>query len=229
MTCSSSRARAISLILLLAGAAPIRSTSGAVTLSGFNATGNKQHQVSWIGTSNAGLTGTVSNETFDLSDLTTVTRLSFVDGGAGNDTIIGSDSWAGDLRGGAGNDTVTGGSGNDKLNGGAGNDTLWGEAGSDQLTGGTGSDIFVYKAGDGSDLVMDFTVKSKTGAADATDDRIDLRSFGYTDYADFKANVASFGNVGSDVQIDFGGGDVLTIKNTTTTILDAHAADFLLV
>jgi hypothetical protein len=55
---------------------------------------------------------------------------STVTGGAGDDT----------LNGGAGDDTVTGGGGNDTLNGGAGNDTVTGGGGNDTLNGGAGND-----------------------------------------------------------------------------------------
>jgi hypothetical protein len=42
------------------------------------------------------------------------------------------------------------------LNGGAGNDTLWGGKKNDTLTGGDGSDIFIYRAGDGNDVIADY-------------------------------------------------------------------------
>ena len=45
-----------------------------------------------------------------------------------------------------GNDTLTGGAGDDQLNGGAGNDTITGGAGADRLGGGAGNDTFVFKA-----------------------------------------------------------------------------------
>jgi Ca2+-binding RTX toxin-like protein len=57
-----------------------------------------------------------------------------IDGGAGNDTITGSQ----------GNDVLIGGDGNDFVNGGRGNDTA-------QL--GAGDDTFVWNPGDGSDVV----------------------------------------------------------------------------
>jgi Ca2+-binding RTX toxin-like protein len=57
-----------------------------------------------------------------------------VDGGTGNDNIIGS----------AGNDMLIGGDGNDLINGGRGNDTAFM---------GDGNDTFVWNPGDGSDVV----------------------------------------------------------------------------
>lgn len=86
-------------------------------------------------------------------DLSGVTSTSFsalttvkIEGGAGNDRIIGSglnDS----ILGGGGNDTIKGGVGNDSLNGGTGNDVLNGEAGDDLLIGGAGDDSLNGGAG----------------------------------------------------------------------------------
>ena len=93
-------------------------------------------------------------------------------GGAGNDTITVDSglSLAATLSGGQGDDTNTGGSGNDTLNGdngndqlfgGAGNDTLFGGNGNDTLVGGAGTDHFfggngddtmIWNPGDGSDV-----------------------------------------------------------------------------
>ncbi|MBU2961121.1 hypothetical protein KO516_09905 [Citreicella sp. C3M06] len=81
-------------------------------------------------------------------------------GGEGNDALnglLGSDV----LRGSAGNDTLTGdrghdtligGAGNDALDGGRGNDVLRGRAGDDTMTGGIGQDRF--SGGTGSDLLI---------------------------------------------------------------------------
>jgi len=72
-------------------------------------------------------------------------------GGAGNDTLTGG-SGADQLFGGAGNDTLLGKGGNDLLFGGAGNDTLIGGAGDDQVFGEAGNDRMIWNPGDGSDL-----------------------------------------------------------------------------
>ncbi|SPF80391.1 Hint domain-containing protein [Pseudoprimorskyibacter insulae] len=72
-----------------------------------------------------------------------------LDGGAGNDTLIGAD----------GNDVLTGGTGNDSLVGGDGNDVLTGGADADILEGGAGNDTItageddVVSGGDGDDVV----------------------------------------------------------------------------
>src|SRR6476660_8061552 len=84
------------------------------------------------------------------------TSLIQVFGQDGNDTIALDEANgalpAAQLFGGAGNDTLTGGSGDDQLFGGAGNDTLTGGAGNDQVFGEAGNDRMIWNPGDGSDL-----------------------------------------------------------------------------
>ena len=66
-----------------------------------------------------------------------------VDGGAGADTINGSD----------GPDLIIGGEDNDVLNGGGGDDRIVGSPGSDTMNGGAGDDTLVWNNGDGSDAI----------------------------------------------------------------------------
>jgi Ca2+-binding RTX toxin-like protein len=66
-----------------------------------------------------------------------------VDGGAGVDTVNGSD----------GADLILGGEGNDVLNGGGGGDRIVGDRGSDTMNGGAGDDTLVWNNGDGTDVV----------------------------------------------------------------------------
>ena len=106
-------------------------------------------------------------------------------GGEGNDTIIGSSgsnkiyAYEGNdtVNAGSGNDTVYGGaghdklygeSGNDTLIGGEGNDKLYGERSNDILDGGTGNDYlngdeendtYIYRRGDGSDVIQEDDIK----------------------------------------------------------------------
>ena len=70
-----------------------------------------------------------------------------ISGGSGKDT----------LSGGKGNDKLYGNAGNDKLYGGKGNDSLWGGAGNDSLYGGDGKDTFIYKPGEGTDKIFDYS------------------------------------------------------------------------
>lgn len=81
----------------------------------------------------------------------------WLNGSLGDDLIngnLGNDV----LTGGPGNDTVYGGQGDDFIRGALGDDVLFGDLGNDTLIGGLGRDRFVLGAGDGSDLILDFTV-----------------------------------------------------------------------
>ena len=71
-----------------------------------------------------------------------------VNGGAGNDTIDASKLHAGQV-----NLTLNGGDGDDKIIGSAGNDVVNGGKGSDLALLGAGNDVFVWNPGDGSDIV----------------------------------------------------------------------------
>jgi len=66
-----------------------------------------------------------------------------VDGGAGVDTVNGSD----------GPDLILGGEGNDILNGDGGDDRIVGDRGNDTMNGGAGDDTLVWNNGDGTDVV----------------------------------------------------------------------------
>lgn len=77
-------------------------------------------------------------------------------GGAGADTLSGG-AGADRLYGLDGADRLNGGSGRDVLSGGNGADTINGGTWRDTLTGGGGADTFVFRQGDGVDVVRDFT------------------------------------------------------------------------
>ncbi len=88
------------------------------------------------------------NDTFD--DRYNGSGNDTVDGGTGNDRM-----WTGD-----GEDTLIGGIGNDILSGESGDDILIGGAGSDLLNGGSGADTYKFSAEDigGTDTVNGFSV-----------------------------------------------------------------------
>ena len=82
-----------------------------------------------------------------------------LEGGAGNDTLVGSDG-RDVLFGGIGRDNLSGGAGDDVLWGGTGNDILDGGAGDDRLYGGAGDDVLkdpegvdLFNPGRGKDIV----------------------------------------------------------------------------
>jgi len=78
--------------------------------------------------------------------------------------VLSGGSYADHLYGGKGSDTLAGGEGSDYLEGGAGDDTLRGDAGDDTLIGGKGNDVlqggegndvYIIRAGDGEDRILD--------------------------------------------------------------------------
>jgi Ca2+-binding RTX toxin-like protein len=76
-------------------------------------------------------------------------------GGDGADRLYG-DAGFDSLYGENDNDFLDGGDGNDQLSGGAGDDTLNGGAGNDLIDGGIGNDLYLFKRGDGSDVISDY-------------------------------------------------------------------------
>lgn len=118
-----------------------------LTLNNTSLTGLGTDQLATL--EKASLAGGDSGVEFDASAFTrgSVT----LTGGAGNDTLIGgskNDAITGrdgddELSGGAGNDTILGGFGEDTLNGDAGNDLLIGGFDDDEIDGGSGRDTAV--------------------------------------------------------------------------------------
>ena len=140
-----------------------------------------------------------------------------IDGGAGNDLIVGTndnDILTGglgddDLQGSAGDDTLYGDDGDDAVNGGIGNDTVSGGRGHDTVSGGDGDDVVngfendmmsshlrdtdsgdFLNGGAGDDVIFAGQLDSVTGGSGA--DTIvtgDWNAAGYaTDILDFDAN-----------------------------------------
>lgn len=162
-------------------------------------------------------------------------------GGAGNDALVGSSRCRNRycwnvLSGGGGDDTVSGGAGNDYLNGGDGNDTLSAGAGTDGLDGGDGNDAVLggpgddnyLNGGDGNDTVLGGPGDDNIDAGDDSDGS-DLLSGGaglnYLSYSTRQApititldGIANDGESGEldNVKADFGridagaGDDTLT-------------------
>jgi Ca2+-binding RTX toxin-like protein len=140
------------------------------------------------------------NDTIDASALQTAIQLT-LDGGTGNDQIVGS----------AGADMLIGGDGNDVVNGRGGNDVAF-------L--GAGDDTFVWNPGDGSD-----TVEGQDGK-----DTLQFNGSNASENVDISANGSrvrffrDVGNVTMDVngleRVNFaalGGADVMTVNDLTGT------------
>ncbi|MGB0966990.1 MAG: serine hydrolase [Halocynthiibacter sp.] len=138
-----------------------------------------------------------------------------LDGGTGNDVLRGGrgdDQLSGGdgndvIRGGRGSDTISGDDGLDILFGGRGADVLEGGAGDDVLTGGRGADLFVFRSGDGADIVTDFSAIDSLVFASVNPDDLYLTQ------------------VGSDVEISYGHGDVITLENLD--MCQIHTNDFI--
>jgi Ca2+-binding RTX toxin-like protein len=96
--------------------------------------------------------GQDGNDTIALDESNGALPGAFLFGGAGNDTLTGG-SGNDELFGGSGNDTLLGKGGNDLLFGGSGNDTLIGGTGDDQMFGGSGNDRMIWNPGEGTDLM----------------------------------------------------------------------------
>ncbi|MCP4090976.1 MAG: hypothetical protein GY746_14475, partial [Gammaproteobacteria bacterium] len=138
-----------------------------------------------------------------LSKLLAADSLDRIDGGLGNNTIVGTGAWntldfsatellnITTIDGGAGVDTITGSDGNDTIIGGTGNDTL---------NGGAGSDVYRFSEFDGRDTINNL---------DATLDDIDMLVFDniVNDKLWFTQN-------GNNLVVDvIGTDDRVTIKN----------------
>lgn len=98
----------------------------SIVLDYFDATTNGIE--TFTGTGPA-ILGNAGDNLLDFSGMT-VTGVLYIDGAAGNDVIKASDNGI-ELRGGAGDDTLTGGTNNDTLNGGVGRDIMSGGDGDD--------------------------------------------------------------------------------------------------
>jgi hypothetical protein len=142
--------------------------------------------------------------TFDRSAFTALN----VNAGAGDDEVrfVGlplSDKTV-TADGGAGNDTLIGSASNETLLGGAGNDFVDGNIGSDTIRLGAGNDTFQWDPGDGSDVVD----------GDTGSDKIAFNGSNIGEDIDVSANgprVRLFRNVAS-VTTDFAGIEALNIR-----------------
>lgn len=133
-------------------------------------------------------------------------------GGGGNDKLSGG-AGSDRLLGNKGSDALYGGGGKDKLFGNKGKDYLDGGAGRDVMTGGKGADEFVFSAG--SDTIRDFQNNVDKVLIDNA-------------LARGKSDALDHGKiVKGDAVFDFGGGDVLTIRDVDN--LDILANDLIIV
>ena len=113
--------------------------------------------------------------------------------GTGNDI-------ANNLYGNSGDNSLSGLGGNDRLDGGGGNDIL---------TGGTGADNFVFSLASGVDTITDFSAPSH--------DAINVHA-----YSNGVIHLDWITQSGSDVIIDLGGGNTITVQNVAVGDVTAH-------
>ncbi|MBI5941846.1 MAG: hypothetical protein HY859_15635, partial [Caulobacterales bacterium] len=130
-------------------------------------------------------------------------------GTAAGERIDGTDTGGDQLMGLGGSDLLrgggdSGGTDGDILNGGDGDDVLDGGLGIDDLTGGAGADVFVYRGGDGQDLIRDF----KTSEGDIL----------FLDNAGATFNLTQYG---ANVLIGFTGGSSIFVLNATVAEVQA--------
>jgi len=181
----------------------------SIKLSGIvgieNITANGFSGVSIAGTSNA--------DALDFSG-TTLTSITKIDGGAGNDTVLGS----------AGADTILGSGGDDSLTGGGGNDSFQytgSSNGFDAVDGGSGTDTILALANSttigltsvtGVEAISGgaFTGVSITGSANA--DSLDFTGATLTAITKIDGGAGNdtvLGSVGADTILGSGGDDSL--------------------
>jgi Ca2+-binding RTX toxin-like protein len=116
---------------------------GAVAIKGGTAT--------VANTASISIFGQGGDDTLSLNEATGALPRALIFGGAGNDSITGG-SGADQLFGQSGNDTVSGKGGFDMLFGGADNDILTGGDADDQVFGESGNDRMIWNSGDDTDL-----------------------------------------------------------------------------
>lgn len=133
--------------------------------------------------------------------------------------------------GGVGNDYLAGGAGRDILIGGAGDDVLVAGTGGDTLLGGLGFDTYVFKAGDGSDTVVDYDdqgqiiidgVKLTGGKAVAADNKF----WGSDDSNSVTFALIPTGSGTQDLLIEYGNHDSIRVVNYTPGALGITLQDF---
>lgn len=156
-------------------------TVGAVTMTAdtggtntLNLTGSNTVTVASTNAAVVSASGLTGSAKLTMSGATT-TVAQTITGSANADTLYGASDTKGNITGGAGNDTIYGGSGNDTLGGGDGDDSITAAAGNDSITGGAGNDAFVMAGnwatgdvldgGDGTDTIQLTTANLTTLAS----------------------------------------------------------------
>jgi Ca2+-binding RTX toxin-like protein len=147
--------------------------------------------------------------------------------GAGNDTVTG----------GSGNDNIYGQDGNDVIVGGNGNDLIWGEGGVDSLTGGNGDDTLIADSLDtlvsgGSGIDWVYYIDNGNVTLDAGANGIEVvLTLGGSDTinaATQTANFAAYAGAGNDTITGGSGNDGLFGQDGNDVIVGGSGDDVLL-
>src|SRR6185312_5292883 len=150
-------------------------SGSAVAVTGLSAQVTVDHFDTFDQLTVSGLAG---NDRIDATKLATSTLALLLDGGDGNDTMLGGAAQE-VLLGGNGDDSLAGGDGSDFLIGDNGDDTVNGGRGDDVALLGAGDDLFTWAPGEGSDIVEGqdgFDTLAFIGAG--TDENFDLSANG---------------------------------------------------
>ncbi len=120
---------------------------GGDLLISIEGTDDRLRVVGYFSSGSARTVETIQFGSGTVLDKTAVSRRLpiLLNGTAGNDT----------LKGTSGNERISGADGNDDLSGNDGNDTLIGGAGNDFVMGNGGADTYVFRRGDGQDVLFD--------------------------------------------------------------------------
>ncbi|QPF90265.1 Ig-like domain-containing protein [Bradyrhizobium commune] len=113
--------------------------------------------------------------------------------------------------GGTYNSPATGNDLDNIIIGNAANNVIDGGKGNDVLTGGGGVDTFVVRAGNGNDIITDFTAGSGG----------DILQINGTSFKTFADVAAAMQQVGTDAVLSLGNGEKLTLENTQVQSLTA--------
>lgn len=144
------------------------------------------------------------------------------DGLGGQDSISGMGG-NDKLKGGTENDSVLGGKGNDKIWGNAGYDILSGDEGKDTLWGGSETDSFIFRVGGKFGIGSDVDIIKDIDTEGDDMDHIQVMSMDFNNLIDEFSDIMKHAKqVGDDVKIDFGHGDVLILKDTSKSDLSAE-------
>ncbi|HJV53156.1 MAG TPA: hypothetical protein VJ652_16935, partial [Noviherbaspirillum sp.] len=175
------------------------------------------------GAGNDTLSGGDGNDTADYSDETADVTVN-LGSGTGTDGNGGTDTYSDieNIRGGSGNDRLTGNASDNAIDGGAGNDTLAGGAGDDTLIGGSGNDLADYSS-DTAGVVIDLSGGTATGAGSGNDTLGGIENAaggsGYDSVTGSDGDNLLIGNGGNDTLRGGAGNDTLR-GGTGSDLLD---------